>query len=554
MHLVMLPRLMQMLIDEIRGMHISEQNTDADSALLYENQMKQDRATIDRETKIIELAVDAVQAYASQLLLGLRQCRNRTAPIHRLPHEILSEIFQLADDRESFTTMWRDPHFHRVAGVSRLWRQVVRESPRLWKRIFPLSGALVDRFIGQSRQVPLEISFDHPTKEPSAGLLDYLLRVGPQSHRWRSCHLQGTPDALEPFLRAPAPMLEILDLGRSGSSALSFSHPALFAGHTPRLRELSLRGIHVPLDSSIYAGLTSLRLFRIQYTQPNSIHQLISILHSCPLLRKLDLSHIKFSFPHDALDGLPTQPVVELRRLEKLKFSQIPMAWAVHHILSRLSAPSALELDLELDLGQSLDEVLPQYLESQPYLQNLLAMHELEIVCRPQGNYWCRLMGKSSESERRVLAADMEVRGLQRMFSNLGNIFPLPLEKLFLSGFHFDNEGITTAFAEFLARHPRIKEISFSNCSGEFISTLKFTPTRKLCPLLQGLTINGCDKLPEETLLRLIESRVEMDVTHIEAAHVEGPSRLQFFKTSGYLNLSAVSALRKYLKVECRSW
>jgi len=110
----------------------------------------------------VKHARDFVVEDASRLLFIVN---DQLQPINRLPNEILAIIFQYA------TNSLRTSHSPRrvikrapinVSHVSRLWREIALNSPRLWTTIHSRSNVPIHIFLSRSKATPLNIIIRFP--------------------------------------------------------------------------------------------------------------------------------------------------------------------------------------------------------------------------------------------------------------------------------------------------------------------------------------------------------------------------------------------------------
>ncbi|KDQ16956.1 hypothetical protein BOTBODRAFT_186157 [Botryobasidium botryosum FD-172 SS1] len=302
---------------------------------------------------------------------------NRSMPIHRLPNEILTTVFELAMAHGSYPrpAPEKRPPFN-VMLVSTLWRDIVISSPMLWTYIDMSNLPLVEMFISRSRQAALDIDFiGHRSKfYPDLPPIDAQVNAAdngypreffsliepllPHLDRWRSLVTNRiTAPDLHSCLLLPAPKLESF-LMRSPRNHENEAPPydgiPVFAGHTPRLRNLDLDGAYFPLRYSIYTELTSLKLSAIRYSEP--VQQLLQNIQYCPRLEKISLSGVQFSSGADGQHDSTIYSTISLPHLKSIVMYSL-CAGDVRHILTSIMAPHAF-LWVSLS-GADLPSILP---------------------------------------------------------------------------------------------------------------------------------------------------------------------------------------------------
>ncbi|KDQ09972.1 hypothetical protein BOTBODRAFT_502835 [Botryobasidium botryosum FD-172 SS1] len=540
MEFATLPQMMQTLIDEARRQFTCHSPAKADAFLPPKNIVGKVREALDEEIRLIELVLDEVKAYAVKSLVNLRCRRNQAAPIHRLPHRLLSDIFYLAHvNHNAKYNASRDPFVHRFSTVSHLWRQIVEASPLLWTILHPHSGVVVDHLLARSREAPLKIHLDNGNKLVGGAIEDYAARITPHSHRWRTCQLYGLPEQLKLFLQSPAPKLEVLTLTGCGPHVLD-------------------RSSHFNFPILAGDNLAQLHLEHLQFTESKHIHQLLDTLESSSRLEELVLDNVVFTPPSEVAT---TRQIIELPHLRLLFLHKVSGGSPVQYILSHVATPATSQLCFTLTQDDSLEAALPQYTPLALYqLRNIPETDDLQIILEEGGphGFWewgYRLEGRSHGSASGGFSFQIEksvhdVDEFHPLLSGLGAIFPLPLRKVTLkfyddrdpSDYHPSTDpSITAGFAEFLSRYPLIEHISFDECRDELLEILTITPTRHLCPLLRSVAFSYCDRITNTELINLVESRADPARS--------GPNRLQSLEIVGRRDSSTISKLREFVAV-----
>lgn len=151
-----------------------------------------------------------------------------------------------------------------MSQVSKLWRQIAVDSPRLWCRISVLRQQHVDLYATRSKNTPLEISLRSPGSGKAiinSRITASIASLIPHLSRWRSFSISRlNPEFYwDQLLNNPAPILEELSICIS-SWHTPPKNTSLFTGNLPRLQSLNLNGLNIPLSSPVYKGLTSLRI------------------------------------------------------------------------------------------------------------------------------------------------------------------------------------------------------------------------------------------------------------------------------------------------------
>ncbi|KDQ07363.1 hypothetical protein BOTBODRAFT_611601 [Botryobasidium botryosum FD-172 SS1] len=478
------------------------------------------RTILDEEAR----AIGYIKARMEERLKEIGRRRNILAPIHRLPNEVLGIIFESVERGAS-------PIFFRnLLSVSHKWRTIALDTPSLWTNLRNLPTPILDVFIARSKQCPLEVSYGR-SRVPGdlSKLLQYVAHVSPYAHRWKTCKLLGPQRARAEILSrliSPVPNMETLTISLYDMDSAAELDEAtdpfdtIFAGSTPRLRELVLDGAFVPLSSPIYSGLTKLELGRIQYSSSDSVRLLLHAFESCPLLEKLALSDIYVDFDNDV--G-PAPSSIKLPKLQLFQICQnFSMDWLQYYILGCVVIPPSSTLQLSIatyvPTGFSMDllsEPLPRI--NNPYhgLQNISAVKQLSIQLEDDERV-CHTDGYVSDAGKRSFSFHMctDVDPFSHTLSTLHPAFPMPLESLtlsFPSHLKSPHPVNITSLADFLRQHALIRKLKFASFWTPAIQVLKVTPTQHLCPRLEELHVIDCTVDIRE-LTNLVRPRVKAGV------------------------------------------
>ncbi|KZV97987.1 hypothetical protein EXIGLDRAFT_729164 [Exidia glandulosa HHB12029] len=202
------------------------------------------------------------------------------SPSYQLPDELLASCFELLSFRDLIA----------ATHVTRQWRTVAHNFPRLWANIYVTAATHDSKFrllgvlLQRSRSSPVDVSlqrpggsYDHYLPELATLVAEHMDHV--RSLHWDSQYLEGL------FVNTSAPVLRTLDMfPPQGDGMLP---PDLFKGDAPNLRVLHLRaGFNLPTTC---AALHNLRVFRGTLNQGTSCLRLFRL---CPLLEELDLCNL----------------------------------------------------------------------------------------------------------------------------------------------------------------------------------------------------------------------------------------------------------------------
>lgn len=270
----------------------------------------------------------------SRAIRMLQARLNASAPISKLPPELLSEIFiHVASDRAQVHE--RAPLYHpywtwiSVLQVCTHWRAVAIASPRLWSRIVvTMHPEWMKEVLQRSRSAPLFVSA-HTDSRPGGRKSQSLKVVMESLARIRDLRLTGAPDILERALsvwRGPAPLLENVSLTVPTDLGLSrqFS-PRLdlfLNGQAERLQRLEMQ--EYPFPWNIVSSFPLLKHLIVSHQLDDAVPTMTDMLNTLerlPLLEELELRDI---LPPclEATNYLPgVTRVIALPRLRSVKLS-----------------------------------------------------------------------------------------------------------------------------------------------------------------------------------------------------------------------------------------
>ncbi|KAL1754808.1 hypothetical protein FB107DRAFT_275424 [Schizophyllum commune] len=243
---------------------------------------------------------------------------NRT-PIHRLPNELLSEVFlwrlqSLKNDRETENPMIALDRT--IACVCKIWRAVAHGEPRLWTHVIapdpPLLDAYVQRYLPRSGGLPLDLK----SRISPADMTAFLRALTPYASRWRNLDLRGTCSIFNNLSPVAAPILTgalfVLDHDGEDNQHLSLR----LLNDAPRLHSLTMdhhchyEGPPFSFSTPPLPSLTSIGLFLWYYD--------LSILFESLQVYRATLTdlYITVQYPHS--DAIAPDMPIELPSLTRL--------------------------------------------------------------------------------------------------------------------------------------------------------------------------------------------------------------------------------------------
>ncbi|KAF9039885.1 hypothetical protein BJ165DRAFT_343769 [Panaeolus papilionaceus] len=251
------------------------------------------------------------------------------APVSRLPPELLAQIFTvlIRDDWE-----WDDyesneegrsfrPSWIGITYVCRSWRAISLNTPSLWSRLDNFSSKWVDVQLERSKEavlylrIPAELSEKEKKRLFNALALPHRLRSLTNAVQRPVFVSEGRPDFLD------------------------------LIGSTPQLRQVNLKGWIVPWTSSLFSGLTSLKLYA-GFTEDTfgDFSSFLDALERMPLLAELKLDWIVGNM--QGLDNVPKgSRIIRLGKLKKLSL-QIPIQECTA-IVSHLAYPISTWVNIQ---------------------------------------------------------------------------------------------------------------------------------------------------------------------------------------------------------------
>ncbi|KDQ12035.1 hypothetical protein BOTBODRAFT_67705 [Botryobasidium botryosum FD-172 SS1] len=460
--------------------------------------------TLDRELDVlarVQGRIDAVDDLAARFS-EIKSRRNQLTLAYCLPDEIYSYIFELIHSAGRDTQVcWS------VSQVSRVWRQIALNTPRIWSTIDKIHREFVETCITRSGDVSLDISLRmHPNigrfadekgaaqERKVAGSLALLLA---HAHRWRSLSLFNIPlNPLSPAFRTPAPRLQSLELDYLGidTEELMGLSDNPFAGSSP-LRSLRLAGVRVPLTASVYVGLTSLQLENISAHVHSPIHprQFLDVLKASPLLQLLSVDNVYVLGRSVAAES----PPIQMLHLQRIHIDETE-AHILRLILSSIRGSSSLAITGSQILREGEGSVFPtQGLQATlPSLWNITSLHFAALVDTDDDDDYddasVHIDGRTNRDTVLDITfiPEFHTGAIARLlFLSLTHELFLPhLEKLVLSD--IDDLGVRAAdFVNVLATMQRLSYLELTGCHKSFVRALVITPTRRPCPRVDTLVL-----------------------------------------------------------------
>jgi hypothetical protein len=316
---------------------------------------------------------------------------NLSAPISRIPNEILTEIFGHMKGSYGANDI---PHVMVVSHVTRHWRNVALGSPSLWDTI-RMSTAndsldLPIAFLTRSKPCTLNITLEIPEDAPMSGLQLIPILI-PHFDHIRHLVIECGDNELvvqrlvESFLDFQAPSLEhfeiSLDLGNSQDSLLWNGRTRIFTGGTPILSSVVLKGISLRCCSPPLSTVTHLTLdSEGDGTMLMSYDYFCNALNACHSLTWLELRGRLFAFgSSDAARQINLPSLVSFAIGYPIRYRQDHY---VRSTFETISAPALQTLSLNYMHRLTL-QVVVHFIQSRalyPMLQHL-RLEEPAVEC-----------------------------------------------------------------------------------------------------------------------------------------------------------------------------
>lgn len=265
-------------------------------------------------------------------------------PIHRLPNELLVEIFHHTVNRGEPSSKTFQPYLK----VCKRWRTVIDQTPHLWTMVCSWEPRhLYLRTMERAGALPLHLQIAQPGWGYDNDPLfpPFVEMAGEQIHCWGSISVSAESEKVVAiFTRSHQPSnLERLDIRFSAYYGRQFTFYLFEGTDVPQLRRLTLTGLSVPWDSHLLRGLTTLSISCD--TNPGSgpsAQEAADIFESCPNLATVQLQFraIDYASPVHGLDLSPIYLTL-LTSLD-LKLSHI----VIQYVLSRIRVPACCHLVL----------------------------------------------------------------------------------------------------------------------------------------------------------------------------------------------------------------
>ena len=312
---------------------------------------------------------------------------NASAPINRLPHEILLQIFFVL---QVITGKNAPPAWTVVLLVCRRWFVVAATAPHFWRDlVVGKSLNLLRTGLIRSKGLSIGVSIikRDALPETAQALLPQLSRL--RSLFIKSVH-QRHKEHVRSLMQRPMPLLEhftaVVELPMTWTitdenPSLSIDRMPLTVDMFPKLQSLTVERITVPpTPDAVYQRLTALHIRDPEF-QPYDT--LVEVLRSCVNVQGLGLELDASGFNPDPIGLIHNTEKVVLPKLRTFRLYGWP--WFLRDILHTIAIPTTL-VDLSIQLccppydrvarEQSISAILPGNYETElPIFSSVTEVH-----------------------------------------------------------------------------------------------------------------------------------------------------------------------------------
>ncbi|KAJ7366292.1 hypothetical protein DFH08DRAFT_165238 [Mycena albidolilacea] len=301
-------------------------------------------ARIESQMKDLERLRDRERGIIARLRIAI-------APVHKLPAELLAEIFLLALDSDF--TLVRKEHIQKVQALSHVcayWRCVAHTTPRLWTNVLltkldeiPKGDHMVclKGWLERSAPMPIPVSLEISGKAADAGR-DVIDIIAASAHRWTTVHL-NLP-SLSVLSRIPTTSLKLLErvvLASTDAMHHAETRAFLMAERLRRVHLITLRTGQLLMPWS--------QLTEVVVKDPSPQDCLDTVIQCTSI--------VSARFETRAWPDVPDlsqRQIAALGRLEDLSVSfRGPSGGCVTPFFVRLALPALKKLCLDLDLDHT---------------------------------------------------------------------------------------------------------------------------------------------------------------------------------------------------------
>ncbi|KAG9310356.1 hypothetical protein JVU11DRAFT_9489 [Chiua virens] len=349
------------------------------------------------------------QVQAGQLPITISSTCNTTAPVLRLPFDIIEQIFLIYvrwchyDENRGVA---RVPQWVNASYVCRRWREAILNFQTLWSYMFIASQEWSDALLARSGEVPLRIIVDFSSNlRDQAKAFKFMQQVLPHAGRLQECIIHLRPEdvtivlpmlslgsgALRPSNAIPCYTYAVFTLeitlpytqscwhrlnvaAENGLEGIGTAMGHTFNNNTPALRELHLRNYPLSWCPQTLGALKVLTLRDLCRTVRPTIAQLKSVLSGMPGLERLELE--------DAVGGDYDRKILDAEKVQLPRLSYLVVTgylFRIAPLLFSLKVP----LTARVRVGCRL-QTTPEEKDHQPFFAFLSSIFGNCPLSRPR--------------------------------------------------------------------------------------------------------------------------------------------------------------------------
>lgn len=289
----------------------------------------------------IDLQLASLQTFKDQVVdmvagkeIQLKRARNAASPIHRLPPEILINIFLKTFGEQEY---WNSIQLRKLVRVSKAWFDIVKSNSVFWQQ---LSSEDSQSFQKQSLRNnvtgPIQLICANYHAHKNNQILGIALSY---SCRWKSVLFTGgIPTSFPSCLSVTTPRLTDLYVYNNSKERL---HHRIELSEGRNLRDVDVEGVSLEWGAGRLTRLRALSIRGLSRDIP-TLSQLYSMLCSSPELWCLCLSELTDSQQEPGDD----YSCIQLPNLSKLFLQKIP-SQMTDFLLSHIDSPNPMRLDID---------------------------------------------------------------------------------------------------------------------------------------------------------------------------------------------------------------
>jgi hypothetical protein len=333
------------------------------------------RADIVRQLTEVDTSLSITQSEYNGI-------KNECAPIASLPNELLATIIEMGYHLSEVEGLSRTFEVA-VSHVTRHWRAIAINTPRIWAKIqrLPAQTSLNSTiiYLQRSKAVPLDLSID--ICEGADGhnhVTSFIQLINAHVHRWRRLWVRSKfwmdhRIFVEGMPTASAPLLQSIDIClENPPSAGTGAARIIFADGAPSLTSVVVKGVGKfcwlpPLRGVTNLCLDNIDVDRAIWTEFRILHDMFRCMSS--LTRLVVNGDIAQSWP----PGM-TIDLVSLRVLDVRADPDREDAAQVSGLLLAISAPSLQSLTLRGVVDDDFPGFIQSTLSGPPKFQTLRSL------------------------------------------------------------------------------------------------------------------------------------------------------------------------------------